>query len=79
MSHLDFILCLSDPYFWMRPANKAYILNYYWQILVYTDYFLVISSNSEHVLRGELGKYFELKEESIGPPNIYLGGNVRKV
>ena len=40
---------------------------------------LVISSNAEHVLRWGLGKYFELKEESIGPPNIYMGGHVRKV
>jgi hypothetical protein len=26
-----------------------------------------------------MGKYFELKQESIGPPNIYLGGHLRKV
>ena len=26
-----------------------------------------------------MGKYFELKEESIGPPKIYLGGKVSKV
>lgn len=25
------------------------------------------------MLRNELGMYFELKEESIGPPTIYLG------
>jgi hypothetical protein len=27
----------------------------------------------------DLGRYFTLKEESIGPPKIYLGGSVRKV
>ena len=27
----------------------------------------------------ELGRHFHLKEESIGPPTIYLGGRVRKV
>ena len=27
----------------------------------------------------EIGRYFELKEESIGPPDIYLGGKVQKV
>ena len=26
-----------------------------------------------------MGRYFELKEESIGPPDHYLGGKVRKV
>ena len=30
-------------------------------------------------LRNELGRYFELKEESIGPPDHYFGGKVRKV
>ena len=33
----------------------------------------------ESILRNELGRYFELKEESIGPPDHYLGGKVRKV
>ena len=40
---------------------------------------LVVSDNTEQVLRNELGRYFTLKEESIGPPKIYLGGHVRKV
>ena len=39
----------------------------------------MIGENAEKVLRHELGRYFNLKEESIGPPNIYLGGSVRKV
>ena len=26
-----------------------------------------------------LGKYFELKQESIKPPDIYLGGHMRQV
>ena len=47
---------------------------------------LVVSENAESILRNELGRYFELKEESIAPPppppppsNHYLGGKVRKV
>ena len=39
----------------------------------------MISENAEKVLRHELGCYFNLKEESIGPPKIYLGGSVQKV
>jgi hypothetical protein len=39
----------------------------------------VVSENCERVLRDELGRYFELKDESIGPPKLYLGGHVRKV
>ena len=40
---------------------------------------LVISENDKQILRGEIGKYFELKEESIGPPKISHGRHVRKV
>ena len=45
----------------------------------YMDDALVVSENAESILRNELGRYFELKEESIGPPDHYLGGKVRKV
>ena len=34
---------------------------------------------AETTLKNDLGCYFELKEESIGPPSIYLEGRVRKV
>ena len=47
-------------------------------ILLYTDDALVFSQHSEKTLM-ELGQYFQLKEESIGPPKIYLGGHCRKV
>ena len=40
---------------------------------------LVVSENAESILKNELGRYFELKEESIGPPDHYLRGKVRKV
>ena len=40
---------------------------------------LVVSENAESILHNELGRYFHLKEELIGPPTIYLGGRVRKV
>ena len=46
---------------------------------MYCDDVLVISDNGEATLRNEIGKYFELKEESIGPPSIYLGGKMSKV
>ena len=33
----------------------------------------IVSGNAEQVLWNELGRYFTLKDESIGPPKIYLG------
>lgn len=59
----------------VRPDGHAY-----WEyVLLYTDDCLVVSHKGDHVLRNEIGKYFELKEESIGPPDIYLGGKLREV
>ena len=79
MRHIDFEPCLTDPDVWMRPATKANGLDYYEYVLLYTDDALCISENPESILRNKIGKYFELKEESIGPPKQYLGGHVRKV
>ena len=79
MRHLDFVSCPADPDICMRPAMKNDGFLYYEYILLYTDDALVISENAESILRKETGRYFELKEKSIGPLKIYLGGLVRKV
>ena len=79
MSHLHFQPCLADPDVWMRPAIKSDGMEYYEYVLLYTDDALVVSENSERVLIDEIGKYFELKKESIRNPKMYLGGFVRKV
>ena len=79
MRHLSFKSCPADPDVWMRPAKKSDGTEYYEYVLLYVDDALVISENAEEVLRNEIGKYFEIKEKSIGPPKIYLGGHVRKV
>ena len=79
MRHLDFTSCLVDSDVWMRPAKKSDGSTYYEYILLYTDDAIVISENAEAILRKSLGRYFELKESSIGPPKIYLGGHVRKI
>ena len=79
MRHLGFTSCPADPDVWMRPAVKEDGGEYWEYILLYTDDSLCISEHPERTLRNEIGKYFCLKEESIGSPTIYLGGNVRKV
>jgi hypothetical protein len=80
MRHLNFISCPADPDVWMRPAKHSDGSDYCEHILLYTDdCFLVLSEKMEQFLGKDLGRYFTLKEESIGPPKIYLGGSVRKV
>ena len=63
----------------MRPATKSDGSKYWEYVLLYVDDVLIISEHGEAVLRGEIGKHFKLKEESIGPPSFYLGGKLRKV
>ena len=79
MSHIGFESCPPDPDVWMRPAEKADGSPYYEYVLLYVDDTLVISENAEKILREEIGRYFELKEESVGHPTLYLRGRIRKV
>ena len=79
MEFLKFKSCKADPDLWMRPKVKSNGEEYYEYVLLYCDDTLVISEDGETVLRNEIGRYFELKEESIGPPKIYLGGKVCQV
>ena len=76
---LESRLGLSPGDVWTRPAVKSNRSTYYDYVLLYTDDALVISENAEQILRTEIGKFFQLKEESIGPPRVYLGGRVHKV
>ena len=79
MRHIHFESCPADPDVWIRPDMKADGSSYYEYTLLYTDDDIVISENAEEILRNKLGKYFELKPSSIGPPSLYLGSRVRKV
>jgi len=79
MTFLGFTSCRADPDIWMREAVKPDGSEYWEYVLLYVDDCLVISDNGEKILRKEIGKYFKLKEESIGPPDIYLGGKMRQV
>ena len=79
MEFLKFESCKADPEIWMRPTVKADGSEYWEYVLLYCDDVLVVSKNGETILRNEIGKYFDLKEESIGPPKLYLGGKLTEV
>ena len=67
----------GDPYYGLEDSGRGG--EYYEYVLLYVDDVLVISDNAEAVLRDEIGSAFELKEESIGPPGLYLGGRIQNV
>ena len=77
MHHLRFVTCPADPDLWMWPVQKSDGSPCYEYVLLYMDNTLVVSKRAEEILWNEIGWYFELKEESIGTPTIYLGGRVR--
>ena len=78
MVSLGFESCKADPDVWLRKAVGP--KGPHWEyVLLYTDDALVVADNPEKILREEIGKHWTLKEKSIGPPKIYLGGKVRKV
>jgi hypothetical protein len=95
MEEMGFAPSKGDPDVWMRKARRhgrakaenferdstdsGLGAEYYEYVLLYVDDVLVISENAEAVLRQEIGSAFELKEESIGPPDIYLGGKIQSV
>eukprot|EP00957_Ditylum_brightwellii_P011033 836400-Ditylum_brightwellii.AAC.1 len=79
MLHFDFAPCPADPDVWLRPAIKSIGLEYYEYVLLYTDDVLVVSNEAEKLLREGIGKYFGLKEESVGKPKIYIRGHMQEV
>jgi Reverse transcriptase (RNA-dependent DNA polymerase) len=78
MLHLGYETCRADPDVWMRKATKPDGTSCYEYILLYVDDALAVGIEAEKMLR-EIGQFFELKEESIGPPVVYLGGKMRLV
>ena len=79
MTFLGFKSCQADPDIWMREDTKT-DGTYYWEyVVLYVDYCLVVSNHGEKMLREEIGKYFKLKEKSIGAPDVYIGGKMRRL
>ena len=76
---MGFKSCPADPDVWRREHTRADGSKIWEYVLLYVDDCIIISHRAETTLINEIGKYFELKEESVGPPDIYLGGQMRMV
>ena len=61
MLRLNFKPLLANPDVWMCPATKSDGNGHYEYGMLYAEDALVVSENSESILRDELGKCFELK------------------
>lgn len=82
MKHLGFVSSKADTDVWLHKSVRKDGVTPHYQhqhVLLYTGDCLVISDIPESILFKEIGKYFELKEELIGAPSQYLGGNLHEV
>ena len=79
MDRLGFESCKADPDIWVRAAQKDDGTSYWEYVLLYVDDALCISMDATNVLNHQIGKYFYIKEGSVGPPTLYLGNKVSKV
>ncbi len=79
MGRLGFTSSCADPDVWSRLLTRSTGEVYYEYVLLYVDDVLVISERAESVLTQEIEKFIVLKDESVGPPSMYLGGKLRQV
>ena len=76
MRHIGYVSCLADPDLWMREAVDPDGNKYYSYILCYVDDILICDHDAMKVM-GRIDKYFTLKPDSIGDPDMYLGAKLR--
>jgi hypothetical protein len=76
---LGFTSCLADflADVWLRLAKHDGGAEFCEYLLVYTYNLLTISTNPKWILE-DVNLSFNLKSESVGHPNIYLGSKVSK-
>jgi hypothetical protein len=77
LNDMEYKSTRADPDVWIRPAFKPDGTEYYEMVLVYVDDILHLSHDVKPTMAA-LSKLYELKPESCGPPDRYLGANIGK-
>ena len=75
---MGFTSSLGDPDIWFRAAEKPDKSEYYEYILVYVDDLLIISHQSDSILK-ILEDHFKYRLKDVGTPKRYLGANIERV
>lgn len=75
---LGFKSCLADPDLWYKACIDSNGNEYYAYILVYVDDLLIIDKEPQRFMT-QIQADFTVKRESIGPPDMYLGADIKKV
>lgn len=78
MRELGFKPCKADADVWMRPETRPSDgFEYYSYVLLYVDDILCVHHDAMSVLK-KIGKFFPMKEGSVGDPELYLGAKLRQ-
>ena len=77
MAVLGYKPCLADPNLWLKSQIQDGI-DCYSYILCYVDEIMLIHHDARSIL-DRIDKFMNLKEISVGDPDIYLGANLKKV
>ena len=77
LSDMDFVPTQAEPDVYRWIAQKANGKDYYKLLLVYVDYVLTCS-HATQVIMENLALTYDLKEGSVGEPDIYLGADINK-
>jgi hypothetical protein len=68
----------ADPNVWLRKAAKDNGFEYYEMLFVYVDDILALSHQAKIAIE-EITEFYQAKEGSVKPPEIYLGANILKM
>jgi hypothetical protein len=79
---LGYVPCRGDPDVYIRKAVKPSGLEYYEMLFVYVDVILHISHHktvADNETMIAIGDIYTLKDDSLKPPEVYLGANIGEV
>jgi hypothetical protein len=79
---LGYAPCRGDPDVYIRKAIKPCGFEYYEMLFVYVDDILHISHHktiADNETMKAIGDIYTLKEDSLKPPEVYLGANIGQV
>ena len=79
MEHVGYMSCKANPDVWIKSETEPSTgFQYYSYVLIYVNDILAIHHDAMWCLNA-IDKYFTIKPESMGDPDLYLGAKLRKV
>jgi hypothetical protein len=78
LQDIGYISSKVDPDIWLRKAAKDDGFEYYEMLFVYVHDILALSHRAKNAIE-EITKFYQAKEGSMKPPEIYLSANISKM